>query len=173
MKASHFAMSLAFALWSNGAALAGDAPPSDESLRELSKLAHTEETMSGMKPQLDAIITSSMKEVSQGKEITPERQAIMDRMREKLVAAYNETFSFEPLHLLLIRVYQATYTEDDVNGLIAFYKTPAGQALVNKSPLMAQNMMSEMQAAMRPLVQRIGQIKREADQEIKALPVKK
>ena len=57
--------------------------------------------------------------------------------------------------------------------MIAFYKTPAGQALVNKSPLMAQNMMSEMQAAMRPLMQRIGQIKREADQEIKALPAKK
>ncbi len=57
--------------------------------------------------------------------------------------------------------------------MIAFYKTPAGQALVNKSPLMAQNMMSEMQAAMRPLMQQIGQIKREADQEIKALPAKK
>ncbi len=38
---------------------------------------------------------------------------------------------------------------------------------------MAQNLMSEMQAAMRPMVQRIGQIKREADQEIKALPAKK
>jgi uncharacterized protein len=173
MKASHFALSLAVALWSGGVAFANDAPPSDESLREMFKLAHTEETMNGMKPQLDAIITSSMREVSQGQEITPERQAIMDRMRDKLVAAYNETFSFQPLHLLLIRVYQATFTQDEVDGLIAFYKTPAGQALVNKSPLMAQNMMSEMQAVMRPLVQRIGQIKREADQEIKALPGKK
>ena len=65
-------------------------------------VARTEETMNGMKPQLDAIITSSTKEISKGQEITPERQAILDRMREKLVAAYNETFSFQPLHLLLI-----------------------------------------------------------------------
>jgi hypothetical protein len=173
MKASYLALPLAFSLWSGGAAVANDAPPSDDSLREMFTLAHTEETMNGMKPQLDAIITSSMKEVSQGKEITPERQAIMDRMREKLVAAYNETFSFDPLHLLLMRVYQATYTQDEVDGLIAFYKTPAGRALINKAPLMAQNLMGEMQSAMRPLMQRIGQIKRETDQEIKALPAKK
>ena len=106
MKAGHLALSLAISVWASGAAFANDAPPSDESLREMFKLAHTEETMNGMKPQLDAIIASSMKEVSQGKEITPERQAVMDRMREKLVAAYNETFSFQPLHLLLIRVYR-------------------------------------------------------------------
>jgi hypothetical protein len=162
-----------FAFWSSGAAFANDAPPSDESLREMFKLAHTEETMNSMKPQIDAIITSSTKEVSQGKEMTPERQAIVDRMRDKLVAAYNETFSFEPMHLLLIRVYQATYTQDEVNGLIAFYKTSAGQALVNKSPLMGQNLVGEMQAAMRPMMQRIGQIKRETDQEIKALPANK
>ena len=99
MQASHLALSLAIALWSSGAAVANDAPPSDESLREMFKLAHTEETMNGMKPQLDAIIASSTKQVSQGQEITPERRAIMDRMREKLAAAYNETFSFEPLHL--------------------------------------------------------------------------
>jgi hypothetical protein len=173
MKASHLALSLGFALWSSGVAFANDAPPSDQSLRDLFAVTRTEETMNGMKPQLDAIITSSTKEISQGQEITPERQAILDRMRDKLVAAYNETFSFQPLHLLLIRVYQATYTQDEVDGLIAFYKTPAGQALVNKGPLMAQNLMSEMQTAMKPMVQRMGQIKREADQEIKALPAKK
>jgi uncharacterized protein len=173
MKAGYLAFPLALSLWASGAAFANDAPPSDESLRELFTVTHTEETMNAMKPQLDAMIAAPMKEVSQGKEITPERQAVMDRMREKLVAAYNESFSFEPLHLLLMRVYQATYTQDEVDGLIAFYKTPAGQALVNKGPLMAQNLMSEMQAAMKPLVQRMGQIKRQADQEINALPAKK
>jgi hypothetical protein len=173
MKPSHLALTLVFAFWSSGAAFANDAPPSDESLRELFKLVHTEETMNAMKPQLDAILTSSTKEVSQGKEMTPERQAVMDRMRDKLVTAYNDSFSFEPLRRLLTRVYQATFTQDEIDGLIAFYRTPAGQALVNKGPLMGQNMMSEVQAAMRPMMQRISQIKRETDQEIKALPANK
>ena len=70
--------------------------------------------------------------MAQGQEITPERQAVMDRMREKLVAAYDETFSFQPLHLLLIRVYQATYTQDEVDGLITFYKNARRPAQTNK-----------------------------------------
>jgi uncharacterized protein len=73
----------------------------------------------------------------------------------------------------MLRVYQATYTQDDVDGLIAFYKTPAGQALINKSPLMMQNMMDEMRTLMRPMIQRIAQIKKEAEQDMKALPANK
>jgi hypothetical protein len=38
MKPSHIALTLVFALWSSGAAVANDAPPSDESLREMFKL---------------------------------------------------------------------------------------------------------------------------------------
>jgi hypothetical protein len=172
MKLSRLALSLVLSVGPIGAAFANDAPPSDESLRELFTIAHTEETLKGMKPQLDAIIAASVKEVSQGQEMTPERQAIMDRMRERLVAAHNEAFSFEPLQRVLIRAYQATYTQDEVDGLIGFYKTPTGQALINKSPLMAQSLLTEMQAIMKPFAQRVAQIRRETDQEIKALPAK-
>src|SRR5271155_5763400 len=173
MKASHLGFALTLSLWTSGAAFANDAPPTDESIRQMFTLTRAEETMNGMKPQLDAMITASMKEVSHGKEITPERQAILDRMRDKIVAAYNETFGFESMQLILIRVYQATYTQDEVDGLIAFYKTPAGQALINKSPLLMQNLMGEMQSAMRPVIQRIGQIKNQADQELKGLSERK
>jgi hypothetical protein len=57
--------------------------------------------------------------------------------------------------------------------LIAFYKTPAGQALITKSPLMMQNIMEEMRAMMRPMVQRVNQIKRKSEQELKGLPAHK
>jgi uncharacterized protein len=75
--------------------------------------------------------------------------------------------------MMMVRLYQATYTQDEVDGLIAFYKTPAGQALINKAPLLLQNTMNEMQAFMRPMVQRIAQIKRDGEEELKALPAAK
>ena len=90
-----------------------------------------------------------------------------------MVAAFDESFNFESIRMITLRVYQATYTQDEVDGLIAFYKTPAGQALISKSPLMMQNMMSEMQTLMRPVTQRMIQIRTEAEQEIKALSARK
>jgi uncharacterized protein len=154
-------------------AFANDAPPSDSSLQELSTLSHNQEVFNGMKPQLDAMITSSIKEASQGQTITPERQAVLDRMRTKMVAAFDESFNGETLQMVNVRIYQATYTQDEVDGLIAFYKTPAGQALINKRPLLMQNTLDEMRALTRPMVQRINQIKSEGEQEMKALPAHK
>jgi hypothetical protein len=155
------------------AAFANDAPPSDASIQELTTLAHSQEVFSGMKPQMDAMIASSMKEASQGQTITPERQAVLDRMRAKIVAAFDESFNAQAMQIVMVRVYQATYTQDEVDGLIAFYKTLAGQALITKSPLMMQNIMEEMRAMMRPMVQRVNQIKRESEQELKGLPAHK
>jgi hypothetical protein len=89
------------------------------------------------------------------------------------MAAFDEFYNADALQRMVVRVYQATYTQDEVDGLIAFYKTPAGQALVNKGPLLMQNMMDEMRALMRPMVQRINQIKNDSEQELKALPAHK
>ena len=58
-----------------------------------------------------------------------QRQAVLDRMRAKMVAAFDESFNADAMQMVTTRIYQATYTQDEVDGLIAFYKTPAGQAL--------------------------------------------
>jgi len=44
------------------AAVANDAPPSDASIQELATLSHSQELFNGVKPRLDAMLTSSMKE---------------------------------------------------------------------------------------------------------------
>jgi hypothetical protein len=155
------------------AAFANDAPPSDASIQELTTLSRSQDVFRSMKPQMDAMIASSIKEASQGQTITPERQAVLDRMREKMVAAYDEAFNTQAMQNVMLRVYQATYTQDEVDGLIAFYKTPAGQALINKSPLMMQNTMDEMRQMMRPMTQRMMQIKQDSERELKALPAGK
>jgi uncharacterized protein len=165
-----------FALWMLIIAwpvFANDAPPSDVSIQELLTLTRSEELINAMKPQLNAMISASMNQVSRGNQATPERQAVIDRMRAKMIAAFDESFNFQSMQMISLRVYQATYTQDEVDGLIAFYKTPPGQALINKKQLMVQNMMDEMQTLMRPVTQRMTQIRSAAEQEIKALSARK
>jgi hypothetical protein len=156
-----------------GPAFANDAPPSDASIEELSALTHRQELYNGAKARIDAMVSSALKDASQGQVVTPERQAILDQMNTKMLAAIDEFFNADALQRMHVRIYQATYTQDEVDGMIAFYKTPAGQALVTKGPLLMQNMMDEMQAFMRPLTERIKQIKVDAENEMKALPAQK
>jgi hypothetical protein len=51
--------------------------------------------------------------------------------------------------------------------MLAFYKTPAGQAMINKMPLVMQNVMSEMKDLVGPMQQKLQQIQRETLQEMK------
>jgi uncharacterized protein len=122
---------------------------------------------------MDAMVTSSMKEASESQASTPERAAILERMHAKMLAVWDDGLSPQSVQMMMTRLYQATYTQDEVDGLIAFYKTPAGQALINKAPLLLQNTMNEMRALMRPMMQQIAQIKRDGEQELKALPAAK
>jgi hypothetical protein len=57
--------------------------------------------------------------------------------------------------------------------MIAFYKTPAGQAVITKMPLVMQNTMNEMQGLMEPMVQKIERMQQNVAAEMKAESGKK
>jgi hypothetical protein len=46
------------------------------------------------------------------------------------------------------------------------------EALIDKMPLVTQNLMSEVQGQMKPMQEKIQQIQRAATQELKDLPAK-
>jgi hypothetical protein len=168
MKTKRYALALAVLLSAHTAS-ANDQPPSDESIQALRSLTHEQESFDLVRPQLDAMISASMSKMSRGVAMTPQRQAILDRMHQKYLAAFDEYFNDTELQSITQRVYQATYTQDEIDGLIAFFKTPSGQALINKKPLMVQELFKEMQALTQPMMQRMNQIGADAEREMKAL----
>ncbi|MEL6143536.1 MAG: DUF2059 domain-containing protein, partial [Bacteroidota bacterium] len=48
---------------------------------------------------------------------------------------------FDSLIVDLIPIYQDTYTKEEVKGLIAFYQTDLGKAMLEKTPLVMQASM--------------------------------
>jgi uncharacterized protein len=71
----------------------------------------------------------------------------------------------EPMY---IRVYQKTFTQSEVDNLIAMYQSPGGKALLNKMPVVLQNTMNEMQPIMQPIMQRIQRMQRDVVADIQA-----
>jgi hypothetical protein len=108
----------------------------------------------------------------QGQTITPEKQAILDRMRTKMEAVIDEMLSWDTLESVYLRTYRASFTQDELDGIMRFYKTRAGQAMIKKMPVVMQNVMAEMQGLLQPMRQRMQEIQRETLQELKDLPAK-
>jgi uncharacterized protein len=149
---------------------AKDAPASEESIRELLQLSNAQQLLAGIKAQVDNMMSQTMQQAAQGRPVSPEKQAILDDMRAKIVALFDETLSWNALEPMYSRIYKAAFTQDEIDGIIKFYKTPAGKAMVKKLPVVMQHLMTEMQGSMQPMLQKMQEIRRDTIEKLKALP---
>jgi uncharacterized protein len=66
-----------------------------------------------------------------------------------------EELSWAVMRPGMAQIYRETLTQEEVNGLIAFYRTPAGQALITKMPQIMQRSMVYTQSRMATVSPRI------------------
>jgi hypothetical protein len=152
--------------------LANDAPASDESIRELLAITDAHKLIDTVRGQVDAMVNASAKQATQGNPVSPEKQAILDRMRTKMEAVIDDMLNWDTLQAMYLRTYRASFTQSELDGILKFYKTPAGQAMIKKMPVVMQNVMGEMQGLLHPMQQRMQEIQRETLQELEGLPAK-
>jgi hypothetical protein len=89
-----------------------------------------------------------------------------------MMTIMKEELSWDKLKDGFIQVYRDTFTQEEMDGIIAFYKSPAGQAFVDKQPALMKNTMALMQQRMGPMMQKIQQMTEETAKEIKAAKAK-
>ena len=153
-----------------GTALAAGAPPSDQSIRELLEIINAHQLIDGMKAQINTLVATSVRDAMRGKPMTPARQAVVDRMQARMTDAATQALDWDVLLPIYLRTYRASFTQAELNGMISFYKSPAGQAVTKKMPLVMQNVMGEMQDIIKPMQQKIAEIQKETLQDLQSLP---
>jgi uncharacterized protein len=152
-----------------GTADANNAPASEASIRQMLDLTNAQQMIANMKAQMTGVMNSAMQNATKGQTITPERQAVIDRMAAKMSAAVTDMLSWDALLPIYLRTYRDSFTQDEIDGAIKFYKSPAGQAYIKKQPLVMQNVMREMQGLMQPVQEKMLAIQKETAQELKEL----
>ena len=84
-----------------------------------------------------------------------------------------EILDWNKLEPMYVRIYQKSFTQQEIDSLIAMYKTPAGQMALTKMPAVLQNTTAEMQQLMQPVVQRIQRLQQDVLAQIQAEKSKK
>ena len=92
---------------------------------------------------------------------TPEEQKNLDDLMVRVSQFLRETLDWQTMEPQYVDLYATTYTEEDIDGLLVFYRSPTGQAMVAKQPeILAKSQaiaQTRMQAAMPKLMQLILQ----------------
>ncbi len=134
------------------AALAADSTPTEASIKQLFEVMKARKLFDDQINQMDAQVKSCIREVVKGETVTREDQEFLDKMQAKIVLMAKEEMRWEKWEPVMMRIYRESLTQEEVDGLIAFYGSPAGKALVSKMPLITKSVMAEVQ----PVLVRMG-----------------
>jgi uncharacterized protein len=143
-------------------------PPSEASIRELLELGKVQKMLDSVAAKVDGLVKRAMEQAIEGKPVSEKVRQQIDKFETELMTAFKEEFTWEKMEPFYMRIYQKSLTQQEVDGMIAFYKTPAGEAVINKLPAILQNTMAEMQDMMRPMMQRVERMQQDIIAEVKA-----
>lgn len=74
-------------------------------------------------------------------QLTPDQSRVLNEYQTKIMALVNNSVSWKVLEPDMVDLYASTYSESEIEGILAFYKGPVGQAMLAKSPELTQKSM--------------------------------
>lgn len=148
--------------------LAADPRPSDASVKELLLLSGSPKMLDMSKGQLANMAGGPVQQALQGRSPTPEIRQIVEAGGAKIMTALNDGLKWEAFEPTFVELHQAVLTQDEVDGIVAFYKTPAGIAMVQKMPQLMQASSQRIQQQLAPLMQQLQQISQDTVLQLQA-----
>ena len=145
-----------------------DAMASEASVRQLLEVTRSRKLMDDTMGQMDSYMRTAMNQALAGKVPTAEEQAVLDDMNRKLVTLMQREMRWDILEPKFIALYRQSFTEQEIAGMLSFYRTPAGQAVITKMPVVMQHTMATLQDLMGTMVPQMQAIQNEALQKLKA-----
>ena len=147
---------------------AAEVAASEASIRELMKLTETAKMMDRTMSQIDRMIKGGMQQALAGKPASVEQQKIIDDMQAKMIALLRDEMQWEKWEPTFIDIYKQSFTQTELDGMLKFYKTPAGRALIVKMPVVMQHTMEAMPKLMAAFMPKLQQLMRDTETQIKA-----
>jgi hypothetical protein len=117
---------------------------------------------------MNNLMLQAIAQATKGRQISPKVQKDIDQRRDESVSLMKELLDWKKLEPMYVRIYQKSFTQPEVDGMLAFYKTPAGQAVISKMPTVMQSSIDEMQQLMGPVMEKIQRTQQDVAAELKA-----
>ena len=82
-----------------------------------------------------------------------EQKADVERIQARTSEIVRKTLSWQEMRPLYIEVYKKTFSSQDVKAIAKFYESAAGRSLLDKTPLLMQNLMAAIQQKTIPMME--------------------
>jgi hypothetical protein len=121
--------------------------------------------------QVKQILDSQLKTLGDGSEADAEKErqvrADLEDFQRRMFALMNAHMSWRTMKPVIVEMYDETFTTEELQPLVEFMKSPAGQAYIVKMPTMIGNMMKRMQQVVAEMMPDIQKLNAEFMQQMK------
>jgi hypothetical protein len=109
-----------------------------------------------------------MQQAFAGQQPTPKQQQIMETLGRNIASLVKEELNWASFEPMMIEVYRNTFSQHEVDGMLRFYRSEAGQAVIAKLPTAMQQTMASMQSHVNTLTPKIVQLEKDSAAQLKA-----
>jgi hypothetical protein len=140
---------------------AARAEASLESVERLMQVMKVEMQFETVQAQALPLMQNAMRQTVGTRMSPAESERLVNVVMPRLDAVVREELSWATLKPAFAAIYADTFTQEEVDGLIAFYEGPIGRSLIAKTPELTRRSFLLMQDRMGPLMQRVSQLARD------------
>ena len=162
------ARALLFSLALSSFAHADDASKRTK-VEELIRLTKVNDLLNQMTDQMATRMRASAAQQSASHSFTPAQEKLINEYIDQVQSITRSAVSWEKIKPTLIQVYTETYTDQELDGIITFYRSPAGQAMIAKSPQLMNKTVQLVQSQMGEVQPQLVQANQEFSRKMKEL----
>jgi hypothetical protein len=122
---------------------------------ELLVLTETDKNLESTFEMVKQMQMDQLKNIPLPKELSEEDSQKIASMQEKIVDILVEEMGWDKIKEDIIDIYVDVFTKEELEGIIAFYKTPFGQKLIKKQPELLQKSMEIAQKQLTTIMPKV------------------
>ena len=132
-----------------------------EEILTLTNVAERTQAMFDNLKQMQIAQIDSMK-------LPPEAHDLANSYREKLADIMTQEMSWAKVKDDYTKVYADIFTVEELRNIVAFYKTPTGQAFIRKTPKLLEQSMQVAQRHLQNVAPKIQELRKQMIEEAEA-----
>jgi hypothetical protein len=160
MKSAKYA-ALALLIFFGAQAARADEASKLAKIDEMFAASHVEAMVGQMMSQVQTMMHNQLSQLN----VPDKDRPAVEEMQKQVLDLLAGKLSWEKLKPIYVKIYDETFSEEELASIVDFYKTPAGHALIEKMPLLTQKSVTLMQDMMKDLIPEITQMAQDLEKK--------
>lgn len=136
-------------------------------VQEMFTILHLDANMKRLTDSLMQQVRNVTQKQLEGSTLTPDQQQKVDDFQKKAFDLVEKSTSWSVVEPDYVTLYAETYSEPEIDGILAFYKSPVGQSLLAKTPELTTKSIAISQKRVAALMPQLQALATQLGQELK------